>query len=180
MYMDTVFEFSAPCSKYELTKKNIKEFQIKHKLSQEFLEIYYEHNKQTFLECVYTYIRLTYSNVIKEQGVDFHYDDSNTRTPHIYIHVDLNENANKVVQTIIDDLHKQFLTQWVKSKIPKLMTIIKHKLNDNDTFQHALESYRSKHGVEKTKTFQHVYSNQILWYYNDISFLSNRHKYDFQ
>lgn len=180
MYMNTVFEYSCPCMKYELTKQNIKEFHIKYNLNKEFLENYYETNKKTFLETIYTYIHLNHSNTIKHQGIDFHYDDDNIRKPHIYIHVDLNDRANEFAKTLINDLHNEYNTNWIQFRIPKLMTTIKNQMNSNGMFSEALNAHRNSHSSIDTETLLHVLSNQILWYYDDISFLTNRHKYDFQ
>jgi hypothetical protein len=179
--MKTIFEASCPCMKYELTKMNIKEFQIKHYIDNEFLEVYYENNNKTFLETVYSFIRIKYSNIIKKQGIDFHFNHDNVRKPHIYIHLDLNDNTNKIVKEVINDLQKEFETNWIKPRVPRLTTIIKNKVvNDNPTFQQALICYENKHDSSNTKTMMHVLSNQILWYYDNISFITNRHKYDFQ
>lgn len=178
--MKTVFQYSCPCMKYELTKKNIKEFQIKYNVSNEFLESFYENNKKTFLENVYSFIHLNHSNLIKYQGIDFHYNNENIRKPHIYVHMDLNDNTNEVIKTIINDLHNEYETNWIKNRVPRLMTIIKNQIKkDNDVFQQALKSYESNHNINTTETMLHILSNQILWYYDDISFLTNRNRYDF-
>ena len=175
-----MFEYSCPCMKYELTKKNIKEFQIKYNVSSEFLESFYENNKKTFLETIYSYMHLKHSNLIKHQGIDFHFDNDNVRKPHIYIHLDLNENTNQVVKTIINDLHNEYETNWMQYRIPRLMTIIKNQMNNNATFQQALKFYENKHNSINCELMMHVLSNQILWYYDDISFLNNRYKYNIQ
>jgi hypothetical protein len=85
------------------------------------------------------------------------------------------------VKEVINDLQKEFETNWIKPRVPRLTTIIKNKVvNDNPTFQQALICYENKHGSTNTETMKHVLSNQILWYYDNISFITNRHKYDFQ
>lgn len=178
--METIFECSCPCMKYELTKKNIKEFQIQYNVTDEFLESYYENNKKTFLETVYSYIHLHYPNIIKQQGINFHYNKMDVRKPHIYVHIDLNEDTNTVIKKIINDLHNEYETNWKQYRVPKLMTIIKNQINKNDeTFQKALKFYQSNHNSNNTETMIHILSNQILWYYDHISFLINRNKYDF-
>lgn len=181
IFMDVIFTASCPCMKYDLTKKNIKEFQIKYYVDDEFLESYYENNKTTFLETVYSYIHIKYSNIIKKQGINFHFNDDNVQKPHIYIHLDLNDNTNKLVKEIIDDLQHKFDTNWIKPRVPRLTTIIKNKaVKDNNTFQEALKCHENKHGSLNTNQMMHVLSNQILWYYDNISFVTNCHKYDFQ
>jgi hypothetical protein len=177
--MDRIFVHSAPCLNYELAKQNIKEFQILFNINNEFLESYYENNKKTFLECVYTYIRHNYINTIRKLGIGFHYDD-NMRYPHIYVHLDLNDNTNKVIQKIVDDLENQYRTNWIKFRIPKLMTLVKNQMKKDKSFQEALESYVTHHGKNDTDTLLHVYSNHIKWYYDDIAFCVKRNKYDFQ
>lgn len=178
--MEKIFEHCCPCMKYELTKKNIKEFQIRTNVSNEFLESFYENNKKTFLETVYLHIKLNHSSMIKQQGIDFHYNDSNIRIPHIYILLDLNDNTNKNIDTIITDLHNEYQTNWMQYRVPRLMTIIKTQMKDNEIFQQALKSYKNNHNSINTETMIHVLSNQILWYYDDISFLINRNRYDFK
>jgi len=178
--METIFQYSCPCMKYELTQNNIKEYQIKYNVSNEFLENFYENKKKTFLEVVYSYIRLNHSNIIKHQGIDFHYNDDNIRKPHIYIHTNLNENANQVIEVIVNDLQNEYTTNWIHHRVPRLMTIIKNQMKNNETFQQALTSYKTKNNSISTDAMMHVLSNQILWYYDDISFLTNRNKYDFQ
>lgn len=177
MYMETVFVCSCPCMIYELTKKNIKEFQITYNVSNEFLESFYENNKKTFLETVYSYIQLKYS-IIKQQGIDSHYVED-IRRPHIYIHLDLNDNTNNIIKTIIDDLNDEYEKNWIQFRVQKLMTIIKNGVRNNVTFQQALSFYENKHSSQDTERMMHVLSNQILWYYDEISFITNRHKYDF-
>lgn len=177
--MDKIFVYSAPCLKYELAKKNIKEFQISYKVSNEFLESYYESNKKTFLESVYAYIRDHYFNIIRKLGIGFHYDE-NTRYPHIYIHLDLNNNTNQVIQEIVDVLDTQYKNNWIKFRVPKLMTLIGNQMKTDKKFQEALQGYQTHHSKNDTDTVLHVYSNHIKWYYDDISFCVKRNKYDFQ
>lgn len=180
--MDEIFEYSSPCMIYELTKQNLKEFQIKLNVTKAFSEIFYENAKKTFLEVVYCYLHTKHSNIIQSQGIDYHFDDDNVRKPHIYIHLDLNDNINQNMKIIIDDLHNEYETNWIKYRIPRLMTVIKHQMiNDtNDTnFQQALKLYQDKHDFKDCNLMMHVLSNQILWYYDDISFLTKRHKHDF-
>ncbi len=177
--MDKIFVFSAPCLKYDLTLRNIKEFQIKYNLNYDFLESYYENNKITFLQCVYSYIKKHYSDIIKKQGIDFHYVER-IRHPHIYIHLDLNNTTNQVIQKLVDDLENQYKTKWIKQRIPKLMTLVINTLNYTDNFETALESYKNKYGQLNTDNALHVYKDHIRWYYDEISFFLTRNKYDFQ
>lgn len=177
--MEKVFVHSSPCLNYELAKKNIKEFQITYNISNEFLESYYESNRTTFLECVYTYIKNNYFDVMRKLGIGFHYNE-NTRYPHIYIHLELNNNTNQVIEQIVDDLDSQYINNWIKFRIPKLMTLIRNQMKDDNNFQEALQSYQTHHDKNKTDTLLHVYSNHIKWYYDDISFCVKRNKYDFQ
>ena len=177
--MNNVFTYSAPFLHYDLTKESKKEFQIKYNVNNEFLESYYESNKKTFLECVYAYIKEKYSDVVRKQGIDFHYNEDERYT-HIYVHLDLNNSTNQVIQKIVDDLDDQYRTNWIKFRVPKLMTIIKNKLRTNHIFHDALQKYQFKHGKDDTDKFLHVYTQQIKWYYDDISFCTKRNKFDFQ
>jgi hypothetical protein len=92
----------------------------------------------------------------------------------------LTNHANQVVKTIINELQNEYETNWIKVRVPRLMTIIKNQMKNNETFQQALTSYKTKNNSISTDAMMHVLSNQILWYYDDISFLTNRNKYDFQ
>lgn len=177
--MDKVFIHSSPCLKYDLTKKNIKEFQIHYSLDYQFLETYYENNKKTFLETVYSYIEGKFSDVIRKQGIDFHYIES-IRHPHIFIHLDLNHDTNQIIQKIINDLETQYHTVWIKQRIPKLMTLVTNSLNNQNNRKTALESYKDRYGQLATDRALHIYKDHVRWYYDEISFYLSRNKYDFQ
>lgn len=171
--MEHVFTYSSPCLEYALAKKFKKKFHINYNVDKYFLESFFDNTNKTFLECVYNYLHLHYNNLI---GISFYFDE-NGRTPYIYILVDLNDNTNKIIKNIINDLEIEYNNHWIKHRLPKLITILKNKLKSPSNLDLSVKCFQNKYGYDRTQQALYVFYNQIMWYYDDLSFRMNRHKY---
>jgi hypothetical protein len=154
----TTFTYILPFIQTFLANRGLTEYHILIKTTACVKQAFFDNTETTFMSAINNFIATRYEKKIFYQGQSI---DTDYKCDYIYLHLK-SETAESTIICIINDLNKQYATEWIKYRVPRLFSIVQHKLSTNPLyFAKSISHFQEENGFDVTQGIIDIYFDHL-------------------
>ncbi len=150
------FTYALPFIQSFLANRGLTEYHIYIDASPQYVKAFLENTGEPFTTTVYDYIANKYKNDIFFQGIESDHDHGEFICLHFK-----SESAESLTTSVVTDLRNKYDNEWITHRIPSLLTMIKHNLNETPYLANAISHFQNENGFEETQCLINVYFDHL-------------------
>jgi hypothetical protein len=154
----TTFTYILPFIQTFLANRGLTEYHIQIQTTVCFKQAFLDNTETTLMSAINNFIATNYQKEIFYQGQSM---DPDYKCDYIYLHLK-SETAESTVIRIINDLNKQYTTEWMKHRVPRLFSMVQQKLSNNPSyFAKSISHFQEENGFDVTQSLIEIYFDHI-------------------
>ena len=145
------FTYMLPFIQTFLANRGLTEYHVVISATSEFKQAFKENTQTPFIEAVNNFVSTAYNK-------DIFYQDKSEE--YIFLHFKT-EVAENIVKRIVNDLQKQYESEWIKHRVPSLFSTTMHRLQEPQFLALSVCHFQQHNGFEDTQTIIDIYFDHL-------------------